>query len=80
MVSSNKYGVGDITTGTRASGALRWSGTIKIKTEKSWTSYVRPDHAIRSSVANTKLQLGRDIRKKMKNKKEKSDFLEIIFL
>ena len=40
------------------------------------------DHAIRSSVAITKLPLGRDIRKKkkMSNKKEKCDFLKIFFL
>ena len=39
------------------------------------------DHAIRSSVAITKLPLGRDIRKKkMTNKKEKCDFLKIFFL
>ena len=65
----------------RESGALRWSGTITSKTEGSWTSLeeTRPDHAIRSSVAITKLQLGRDIRKKMNLKKEKCDFLEIFF-
>ena len=43
----------------------------------------RPDHAIRSSVAITKLPLGRDIRKKKKKmnlKKEKCDFWEIFFL
>ena len=42
----------------------------------------RPDHAIRSSVAITKLPLGRDIRKKKKKnmKKEKCDFLKIFFL
>ena len=42
----------------------------------------RQDHAIRSSVAITKLPLGRDIRKKKKMnlKKEKCDFLEIFFL
>ena len=41
----------------------------------------RPDHAIRSSVAITKLPLGRDIwKKKKKNmKKEKCDFLKIFF-
>ena len=45
--------------------------------EETW-----PDHAIRSSVAITKLPLGRDIRKKKKNKKnnkkEKFDFLKQI--
>ena len=41
----------------------------------------RLDHAIRSSVAITKLQLGRAIRKKkMNNTKEKCDFLKIFFL
>ena len=52
----------------RASGALRWSGTITSKTEGSWTYVGRngPDHAIRSSVAITKLPLGRDILKKKK--------------
>ena len=39
-----------------------------------------PDHAIRSSVAITKLPLGRDILKKLNNKKEKCDFLKIFFL
>ena len=43
------------------------------------------DHAIRSSIAITKLPLGRDILKKKKkknnhNKKEKCDFLKIFFL
>ena len=43
----------------------------------------RPDHAIRSSLAITKLPLGCDIRKKkkMNNKnKEKCDFKKIFFL
>ena len=41
----------------------------------------RPDHALRSSVAITKLPLGRAIRKKkMNNTKEKCDFLKIFFL
>ena len=45
---------------------------------------MRPDHAIRSSEAITKLLLGRDIRKKKRkkknnNKKEKCDFLKIFF-
>ena len=44
----------------------------------------RPDHAIRSSVAITKLPLGHDILKKKKKKiknntKEKCDFLKKIF-
>ena len=40
---------------------------------------MRPDHAIRSSIAITKLPLGRDIQKKKKkvnNKMEKCDFLK----
>ena len=46
----------------------------------------RPDHAIRSSVAITKLPLCRDILTKKKkknnnnNKKEKYDFFKIFFL
>ena len=44
----------------------------------------RPDHAIRSSIAITKIPLGRDIRNKKKkkknNKKEKFNFLKIFFL
>ena len=51
----------------------------------------QPDHAIRSSVAITKLLLGRDIlkkekkknkkkKKRKKKKKEKCDFLKIFFL
>ena len=55
-VSSNKYGVGDILE-REASGALRWSGTIKSKTEGSWEE-TWPDHAIRRSVAITILPLG----------------------
>ena len=51
-------------SGTRSSGALRWPGTIKSKTE-GWKK--RPDHAIRSSVAITKLLLGHDILKKKNN-------------
>ena len=40
----------------------------------------RPDRAIRSSVAITILPLGHGIWKKINNKKEKCDFLKIIFL
>ena len=42
----------------------------------------RQDHAISSSVAITKVPLGRDIQKKKKknNKKEKCNFLKIFFL
>ena len=61
---------------TRVSGALRRSGTIKSKTKVSLEE-TRPDHAIRSSVAITKLSLGRDILK-MNNEKEKCDFLKFI--
>ena len=66
-VSSIKYGIRDVLE-QRASGALHWLGTIKSKTKGSWT-YVgktRPDHAIRGSVAITKLPLGCDIQKKKK--------------
>ena len=42
---------------------------------------MQPDHAITSSVAITKLPLGREIlKKKNNNKKEKCNFLKIIFL
>ena len=45
---------------------------------------MRPDHAIRSSVATTKLPLDRAILKKKNNNnnknKEKYDFLKIFFL
>ena len=51
--------------------------------ESAWNAptleETRQDHDIRVSVAIAKLSLGRDIRK-MNNKKEKSDFLKIIFL
>ena len=78
-VSSNKYGVRDI---LGAHGALRWSGTIKAKPKCRGPTMeeMRLDHAIRSSVAITKLPLGRDILKKKNNKKEKCDFLKIFFL
>ena len=53
----------------KTSGALRWSGTIRSKTEGHGPKLeeTRPDHAIRSSVAITKLPLVRAIL----NKKEK---------
>ena len=59
----------------RASGALRWSGTIKKQNQSRGPTLeeTQQDH---------KLPLGRDILKKKKNnnnKKEKSDFLKIIF-
>ena len=60
------------------SGALRWSGTIKSKTE-GMLEETRPDHAIRSSVAITKLPLGRDILKKKKNKQQQQKG-EMLFL
>ena len=83
-VSSNKNGGGGGDTSTRACRVFHLSGTIKSKTEGSWT-YVhtleeaRPDHAIRSAIAITKLLLGHDIlTKKKKNNnnnktKEKCD-------
>ena len=66
------------------SGALRWSGTIKSKTE-GMLEETQPDHAIRSSVAITKLPLGRDILKKKKNKQQQQKgemlfFIWIFFL
>ena len=53
----------------------------KLKGHGPMLEETRPDHAIRSSVAITKLPLGRAIRKKKKknNTKEKCDFL-IFFL
>ena len=65
------------------------SGTIKSNAKDRGPALqeMRPDHAIRSSIAITKLPLGRDILKKKKkkkknnyNQKEKCDFLKIFFL
>ena len=78
-VSSNKYGVGDILERESLElsvGRVQYQAKPKATLEET-----RPDHAIRSSVAITKLPLGRDIRKKkMNNKKEKCDSLKIFFL
>ena len=62
---------------------LRLLCGLKRKTEGTQTYVGRnaADHAIRSSVAITKLPLGCDIRKKKMNlKKKKCDFMEILFL
>ena len=55
----------------------------KPKGHGSTLEETQPDHAISSSVAITKLPLGRDIqkkKKKMNNKKEKCDCLKKYFL
>ena len=57
----------------------------KLKGRGPTLEETRQDHATTSSVAITKLPLGRDILKKKKkkksnNKKEKCDFLKIFFL
>ena len=64
-----------------------WNKKAKWKGHGPTLEEARPDHAIRSSVAITKLPLGRDIRKNRKkkkkknnNKKEKCEFLKIFFL
>ena len=61
----------------RESGALRWSGPKQAKRKGRGPTLeeMRTDHAIRSSVAITKLPLGRDIRKEMNLKKEKYEIL-----
>ena len=60
------------------SGVLSWSVQQKAKPygRRPMWEETRPDHAMRSSVAITKLPLGRDIPKN--KKKEKCDFLKII--
>ena len=65
-----------------------WNKKQKPKGHRPTLEETRQDHAIRSSVAITKLPLGRDILKKKKKKKkkkknntkEKRDFLKIFFL
>ena len=54
--------------------------TAKMKGHRPTLEETWPDHAIKSSIAITKLPLGCDIRKKkkMNNKKEKCDFLKNI--
>ena len=76
-VSSNKNGVGDVLEGLLRPFVV-WSKKKKRKGHGPTLVETRPDHAIRSSVAITKLPLGRDIRKNLK--KEKCDFLKIFFL
>ena len=78
-VSSNKYGVGDILERECLEPSVGWvKQQAKPKGRGPTLEETRPDHAISSSVAITKLPLRRDIRKKKKknnnNKKEKSDF------
>ena len=81
-VSSNKYGVRDILE-IWSSPLVRYN---KKQNEGSWTTLeeTRPDHAIRSAVAVTKLPLKeeekKEKKKKKNNKKEKFDFLKIFFL
>ena len=62
-------------TSMRASGVLHWSGTIKakLKGRGPMLEEERLDHAIRSSVAITKLPLGCDIRKKKNNNDNKKE-------
>ena len=54
----------------------------KLKGHGPTLEETQPDHAIRRSVAITKLPLGRAIRKmkKMNNTMEKCDYLKIFFL
>ena len=84
-VSGNKYGVGDILERERMElSVVRVQEPAKPKGRGPTLEETWPDHAIRSSVAITKLPLGHDILKKKKkkknNKKEKCDILKIFFL
>ena len=67
-VSSNENGVGAYMNESVWSSSL--VGTIKRKKEESGPTLeeTRPDHAIRNSVAITKLPLGHDMLKKRKKK------------
>ena len=82
-VSGKKYGVRGILEGERL-GCFVCSVDLnaKLKGHRLTLKETRPNHAIRSSVAITKLPLGCDIRKKKKMnlKMEKCDILEILFL
>ena len=81
--SSNKYGVGDILERERPELSVgRVQQQAKPKGRGPTLEERRPDRAISSSVAITKLPLSRDIRKKKNNnnKKEKCDFLRMFFL
>ena len=80
-VSGKKYGVRGILEGERlGSSVCSVDKNAKLKGHRPTLEEMWPDHAIRSSVAITKLPLGRNIRKKMNLRKEKCDFLEIFFL
>ena len=82
-MSSNKYGVWDILERERLRHFVGWvQEEAKPKGRGPTLEETWPGHAIRSSVAITKLPLGRDIltNKKNNNKKEKCDFLKIFFL
>ena len=66
------------------SSPLGYNKNAKPKGDGPTLEETRLDHVIRSSIAITKLPLGRDILKKKKknnnnNKKEKCDFLKIFF-
>ena len=74
-VSSNKYDVGDILERERLELSV---GQMKPKGRGLILEETRLDHAIRSSVAITKLLLGRDVVKK-KEQKGEMRFFENIF-
>ena len=61
---------------------IRYNKKAKPKGRGPTLEETQLDHAIRTSIAITKLQLGRNMRKKkkMNNTKEKCDFKKIIFL
>ena len=75
-VSSNKYGVGDILERERLELSV---GQTKPKGRGPISEETRLDHAIRSSVAITKLPLGRDVVKKKEQQKGEMRFFENIF-
>ena len=82
-VSRNIYGIGDILERERLELSVgRVQYTAKPKGREPTSEETRPDHAIRSSVAITKLPLCRDIlkKKKKKNTGEMRFFENIFFL
>ena len=83
FVSSNKYGVGIyLNESVWSSPLVKYKYKGKPKGRRGPTlEETRPDHAIMSSVAITKLPLGHAILKK-KNKQQKGEmrFLKILFL
>ena len=84
-VSNNKYGVGDIFERERLELSVsRVQQKAKLKGRGPMLEEMRPDHAIRNSIAITKLPLCCNILKKKKknknNKKEKCIFENIFFL